>query len=87
MPLTMTSKRQVTFPKAVCDELKLEPGDEIALERRLVEGETVWVLRPKNVDWSWIGAAKPTRAKAKASHDMDSIRASIAIGRSKGARR
>lgn len=83
MVITLTSKRQATFPKAVCEELHLAPGDEIQLERRLLSGETVWVLRPNSVDWSWIGSVKTPPA---VSHDIADIRASIARGRRKARR-
>lgn len=76
--IKLTAKRQGTFPKALCDELQVGPGDKLLLEPRVIDGETVWVLRPKASDWSWVGSVK---VPANASHDMDDIRASIARGR------
>ena len=78
MPITMTAKRQATFPRAVCDELHLQPGDQVLLERRQLDGETVWVLRPKIIDWSWVGSVA---TRPGVSHELGAIRASIARGR------
>lgn len=76
--IKLTSKRQATLPRSLCEDLDVHPGDEIALERRVLEGETLWIMRPRKVDWSWLGAASvPTNVP----HDMTAIRASIARGR------
>jgi bifunctional DNA-binding transcriptional regulator/antitoxin component of YhaV-PrlF toxin-antitoxin module len=76
--IKLTTKRQATLPRDLCEELGVHPGDEIALERRVLGGETLWIMRPHKVDWSWLGSAT---VPANASHDMASIRASIARGR------
>jgi AbrB family looped-hinge helix DNA binding protein len=76
--ITLTAKRQATLPKEVCDELHVEPGDRLIVEKKVIRGESVWVLRPDTVDWSWMGSVSvPDRA----SHDMGHIRESIAQGR------
>jgi hypothetical protein len=76
--IKLTAKRQATLPRDLCEELDVHPGDEIALERRVLGGETMWVMRPRKVDWSWIGAVSvPTNA----TYDITAIRASIARGR------
>ena len=72
--IKLTAKRQATLPKELCDELHVEPGDRLRVERHVVAGETVWVLRPETMDWSWIGAVP---VPANASHDMDEIRESV----------
>ena len=41
----ITAKRQATLPAALCKELGLAPGAKVAVERRLVGKETVWVLK------------------------------------------
>lgn len=76
--IKLTSKRQATLPKELCDELHVGPGDELIVERRTIDGETAWVLRPRTVDWSWVGSVP---VAANASHDVDDIRASIAARR------
>ena len=73
--ITLTSKRQATLPKELCEQLHITGGDEINLEPRVIDGETVWILRPKTVDWSWVGSVK---VPPNASHEMDDVRASIA---------
>jgi len=72
----MTVKRQVTLPAEVCEELGLGPGDKVGLERRVVDGEAVWILRAPGRDWPWFGAAK-RYAKGK-SHRWRAIERSIA---------
>lgn len=74
--ITITSKRQATLPVEVCADLGIGPGAKVELERRRVDGETVWVLRAPGRDWSWLGGAR-RYAKGK-SHRWDSIEKSIA---------
>ena len=83
--LRMTSKRQATFPRSVCEALGVGPGDELALEARVLDGETVWILRPKRVDWSWIGSV---RVRRDVTDDVAAVRRSAARGwgREKGRR-
>lgn len=75
--LKMTSKRQVTFPRIVCNELGIDAGQEIVIEKRNIAGETAWLLKPKNKknDHSWFASLREY-ADGK-SHEMTSIRASI----------
>jgi bifunctional DNA-binding transcriptional regulator/antitoxin component of YhaV-PrlF toxin-antitoxin module len=78
--IRLTSKRQATFPRAVCEALRLEPGDAIALEVRWVDGEPVWVLRPvpKPIP-RWFGHLR--RFARGKPHAMAAIRKSIGKGR------
>jgi len=76
--IRITAKRQATLPAALCKELGVEPGDDIRTERRVVKGETVWVLRARKLDWSWIGAARPFIKRR--SHRWDDIENSIDKG-------
>ena len=79
----LTSRRRLTVPAALCDDLKIGPGDEVELERRVLDGERVWILRPKVVpSMPWFGALR--NYAAGRPHDMDSIRTAIGrnIGRS-----
>ncbi len=81
--IRLTSKRQATFPKELCEEMKLEPGDSVQVDARIVDGERVWVLRPaKNADRKWLGALR-RYGKGK-PHDMGSIRESIRKARKSG---
>jgi bifunctional DNA-binding transcriptional regulator/antitoxin component of YhaV-PrlF toxin-antitoxin module len=82
--LTITSKRQATLSVALCDELGVKPGDKIEAERRIVDNETVWVLRSRNSDWSWFGAARKY-GKGK-SHRWEYVRRNIERGWANGDR-
>lgn len=74
--IKLTTKRQATLPRMLCDELHLEPGDAITVKKRVVEGKAVWCLEPiPEPDLSWMGRFKK-KAKGK-RHDMASIRRSI----------
>ncbi len=81
--IRLTSKRQATFPKELCEEMKLEPGDTVLVEAKVVDGKRVWVLRPaKSYDRKWFGALR-RYGKGK-PHDMDSVRESIRKARKSG---
>jgi bifunctional DNA-binding transcriptional regulator/antitoxin component of YhaV-PrlF toxin-antitoxin module len=77
----LTAKRQGTLPKELCEELHIGPGDELIVERRVIERETVWILRPRTMDWSWLGSVS---VPANLSHDITDIRTSIAARRKRG---
>ncbi len=70
--IKLTSKRQATFPRAVCEEMNLRPGDRIELTPAEVDGQQVWVLRPKEpLEMPWIGCLeKYARGK---DHSMAAI--------------
>jgi bifunctional DNA-binding transcriptional regulator/antitoxin component of YhaV-PrlF toxin-antitoxin module len=81
--LKLTTKRQVTFPAEVCETLGLEPGDEVALDSRVCEGNRVWVLAPvKRSDRSWMGAL--ARYAEGREHSLDAVRKSIIAHRLRG---
>ena len=75
---TLTSKGQVTIPKAVRDELGLREGDRVAF--RVLEDGTV-VVEPETIDLSDLkGTLKPKR-KGVSLADMDkAIRAEAVKG-------
>ena len=80
--IKLSSKRQATFPKQVCQSLGLEPGDEVLLERRVEGDEEIWFLKPaKEPSRPWFGSLGPY-AKGK-THELADIRASIARGRAR----
>jgi len=84
-PIRITSKRQATLPLEVCDELGVGPGDDLVLEKRTVEDETVRIIRAGRPDWSWVGSLR--RFGAGKSHDWSEIRDSIARARASEKRR
>ena len=75
--IRLTSKRQATFPKALCEELGVAAGDTLRLERVSLGVETVWVLRLDQPDWSWVGAARSWAAGR--DHEWDAVEASIEL--------
>lgn len=78
--MKVSSKRQVTFPKQVCESLGIHPGDEILLERHVDSGEEVWYLKPaKEARRPWLGSLRKYGHNKK--HDLDAIRESILQGR------
>lgn len=80
LKIKLTSKRQATFPKQVCESLGLEAGDEILLDRRTGDDGEFWVLQPaREASRPWLGSLRHYSANKK--HDMESVRASIAGGR------
>jgi len=81
--LTLTAKRQATFPKKTCKSLGLRPGDVVELEARDEANGRVWVLRPRRARARrWIGSLEPYGRHA-ADHSLEAIRNSIVTGRKK----
>jgi len=79
--LTLTSKRQATFPAKLCRELDIKPGGKIILERRDLNGEPSWILHTKpEMKNEWFGILRH-HAKNK-PHEMTSVRKSIGQKRS-----
>lgn len=82
--VTITAKRQATLPVALCKELGLAPGAKVAVKRRRVGKEIVWVLEGPGPDWSWVGSLH--RYATGRSHRLGDIRRSIARGWASGHR-
>lgn len=83
--MTLTAKRQATFPKDACEAMGLKPGDQIELEPRVEGGTRVWVLRPRpNRTRDWVGVLG-SRARKVQDHSMAAVRRSIAAGQRKSA--
>ncbi len=76
--IKITSKRQATLPVDLCREMGIKPGDEISVEKRIVEGQRLWTLSPKSQSYDWFGSLKAF-AQNK-SHDLADIRRSIGKG-------
>lgn len=80
LKVKVSSKRQVTFPKKVCETLGIKTGDELLLERHVEANQEVWYLKPaKEATRSWLGSLREY-ARNK-DHSMEAIRDSIARGR------
>ncbi len=78
--IRLTSKRQATFPKEACEALRVVPGDLIEMEPGIVDGQKVYILRPKKVERPWLGFLTGKIGKVD-DHSMEAIRESIAAGR------
>jgi len=79
--LTLTAKRQATFPLETCQALGLKPGDVVELEARDGAGGREWVLRPRATRArKWLGSLGDY-GRETADHSMEAVRASIAAGR------
>lgn len=78
--IKLTSKRQATFPQEACDALRVGPGDVIEMEPGVVDGQNVYILRPKASERPWLGILRD-KAKPVTDYSMDAVRASIAEGR------
>ena len=79
--LTLTAKRQATFPLETCQSLGLKPGDSVELEARDDKHGRVWVLRPRpSRARRWVGSLAAYAGTTK-HHSLQAIRASIAAGR------
>ncbi len=81
--IRITSKRQATLPKALCDEMRVEPGDRLLVERRRIDDRDAWVLIPEPLQEppGWIGSLR--KYAVGLSHDMDSVRRSIKEARAR----
>jgi bifunctional DNA-binding transcriptional regulator/antitoxin component of YhaV-PrlF toxin-antitoxin module len=79
--ITLTTKRQATLPKQLCQDMHVGPGDHLDVERRTLDGKVIWLLRAPGPDWSWVGSAR-RYARGK-SHRLDDIRESIVRGRAR----
>ncbi len=47
MQITLTTKRQATFPISVCEAMKIQPGDRLEIIPGTHEEE--WVIRPARI--------------------------------------
>jgi bifunctional DNA-binding transcriptional regulator/antitoxin component of YhaV-PrlF toxin-antitoxin module len=84
--IRITSKRQATLPKALCDEMGVQPGDSLSVERLSVEDEDAWVIRlvESSQKPAWMGSLK--RYAVGKVHDMESVRHSIKEARGRGSK-
>ena len=77
--ITLTSKRQATFPAKLCDEMGIGPGAKLVVSRHVIDGSPAWVIQnPADVDMPWLGSLKEFAADK--SDDMGTIRESIGRG-------
>jgi AbrB family looped-hinge helix DNA binding protein len=82
--MTVTARRQVTLPAALCKDLGLGPGSRVAVERRRPGQRVIRVLEGAGPDWSWVGSLR-RYARGKSPRPGD-IRQSAAGGCTSGHR-
>jgi bifunctional DNA-binding transcriptional regulator/antitoxin component of YhaV-PrlF toxin-antitoxin module len=70
----MTAKRQATFPKQLCEEMRLRPGDTVQAEPAVLDGRRVWVLSapPETPGMDWVGSLR--RYADGGPHSMTRVR-------------
>jgi len=81
--IRLTAKRQATLPRQLCDEMRLSPGDAIAVDVKMLDGKRVWLLRPADrIETPWFGRlGRYARGKR---HDLRSVRRSVEKARRDG---
>jgi len=78
--IRLTTKRQATLPKSLCDEMQVGPGDTLNVEKVTIGGESYWCLIPVREDGPpWFGALR--KYGQGESHSIDTIRKSIESAR------
>ncbi|HET7294244.1 MAG TPA: hypothetical protein VFM88_17605 [Vicinamibacteria bacterium] len=81
--IRLTTKRQATLPRQLCEEMRLRPGDSLVVADRIVDGRRVWLLRPADrIDTPWFARLK--RYAKNKRHDLRSVRRSIERARRDG---
>lgn len=74
--IKLTSKRQATSPVKLCQEIGIQPVDELVLERRKIYEGYVWILKLKpQHQQTWFG--RLNKYASGKSHDMEDMRKSI----------
>lgn len=86
MRIRMTTKRQATFPRQLCEEMRLEPGHAIQVEPATLDGRRVWVLSapPEPPKMDWIGSLRRHAGAGTHPHSMEAVRAKIMEGMTNG---
>ena len=72
MVIKLTSKRQATLPREVCEALGVEEGSRLELQPSEIPGE--WRLRPLRVDHAKLAPLRG-HLKGDAPVDMEKFRA------------
>ncbi len=73
MLIKVTSKRQVTFPAKVLEQLGVGPGDQLELE----EGQDGYVLRPRRIDLSRLAGLRDKISPGHPPLDIRAFRESV----------
>jgi AbrB family looped-hinge helix DNA binding protein len=74
--IKVTSKRQATLPKALCEDLNIVPGDTLMVEKKFIDGEAYWCLKPCHESLpEWFGVLR--KYGRGRSHKLEDINKSI----------
>ncbi len=74
--IRLTTKRQATLPRELCEELRVRAGDSLVVEARVVGSERVWLLKPAPAaEPRWF--ARLRRYGRGKRHDLDAVRRSV----------
>jgi len=74
MQITLTSKRQATFPMEVCEAMRLMPGDRLELVAGPRSDE--WVLRPIRIRHEQLAPLKGKLPRGTRSFNLEVFRKS-----------
>ena len=70
MIVKITSKRQVTLPAHVLNEMGVGPGDTL----QIIPGPDGFLLRPRHIDYSRLGTLKGNTPEGRPSFDIHAFR-------------
>ena len=70
MIVKITSKRQVTLPAHVLNEMGVGPGDTL----QLIPGPDGFLLRPRRIDYSRLGTLREKIPRGHPSFDIRAFR-------------
>jgi AbrB family looped-hinge helix DNA binding protein len=70
MHVTLTAKRQVTFPASVLAELGVAPGDRL----EIVRGSEGFLIRPKRIDVSRLAMLRGKLKRGVNPFDVEAFR-------------
>jgi len=58
LQITLEKDGRAVLPAVLCQEMGLNPGDEVEVKIKVVDGKPGLLLRRLNPDFSWIGSLK-----------------------------
>lgn len=83
MRIRLTTKRQATLPRQLCEEMELRAGDSLVVSTTMVGGERVWLLKPASrSETPWF--ARLRRYAHGKRHALAAVRTSVEKARRDG---
>lgn len=74
MQITLTSKRQATFPAKVCESMKIRPGSRLEILPGSQSGE--WLIRPLQIQEEKLAPLKMRLQRGVGKFDLKAFRES-----------